>query len=215
MAEDRTTGDPGTSRGFHRRIIDVHEIFHTSLARHLVGGSIADKQELEKDKLKISAGLVNNVVAGGVLRYRSQEKKTDADRVPETAEEASGEQAINEASLFRLLENTIFMMLNQLNQPDVNLLKISLSKPFRQRLEEIFSPGLSGDAGRFPVKIFHDVHPSGGGYIGINMRNIRSLGEDLNRIERDELLKRELTELRRPIRHTDGNLLVMFNPITP
>ncbi len=212
MPENKTIAAKKVEQEFSRKAVNVHEVFRDPLTGHLVGGKIADKQKLEQDKLKISAKLVNFVVAGGVLFF-SKSKEADA---IEHGQEGTGEGGqMNEASLFKLLEKTIRIMLDQLNQPDVNMLKISLSKIFRSRLQEIFTRSSSGEPDRFPVKIFLDTHPETGSYIGINMRNIRSLGEDINRIERDEKLKIELVGHKRPVRHTDGDLARMFAPANP
>lgn len=212
MAEEKTVTARKDEEGFSRKLIDVHEVFRDPFVRHLVNGKIVDKQELEQDKLKISARLVNFVVGGGVLFF-SRSKEADADQHEQAV--AGEERQMDEASLFQLLEKTIWVMLNQLNQPDVNLVKISLSKSFRARLQEIFTKSSSEEPDHFPVKIFQDIHPGVGSYIGINMRDTRSLGEDLNRIERDEKLKREIVEHKRPVRHTDGDLARMFAPARP
>ena len=98
-----------------------------------------------------------------------------------------------------------------MNKPDVNLLKVSLAKDFREHLQKIFTGGASPEQSKFPVKVFQDFHRELGHYIGINMRNTRSVGDDIDRIERDEALRREIIEAVRPCRHTDGNLMKMFS----
>ena len=212
MPEEKIVTAKKVEQEFTRKAVSVHEVFRDPLAGHLVDGKIADKQKLEQDKLKISAKLVNFVVAGGVLFF-SKSKAADATG---HEQEGTGEDGqMDEASLFQLLEKTIRIMLDQLNQPDVNMLKISLSKSFRSRLQEIFTKSSSVEPDRFPVKIFIDTNPETGSYIGINMRNIRSLGEDINRIERDEKLQSELVEHKRSVRHTDGDLARMFAPASP
>jgi len=64
------------------------------------------------------------------------------------------------------------------------------------------------------MKIFHDRHPNHYSYIGINMRNTRSLGDDVDRIERDPALRKEIVEGARPGRHTHRNLLKILGPPT-
>ena len=217
--QDKEGAQPVRS-SFSRKVVDIREVFHDALSRYLVEGEIADKEKLEEDKLKISAGLVNFVVSGGVLLFRDELRpgeeesadngKNDMDETVETVEsvEASlDDKHLDEISLFRLLRKTILLMLNELNKPDVNLLKISLTKSFRESIQSIFSEETGDEPDRFPMKIFHDIHPNHYSYIGINMRNTRSLGDDIDRIERNPALRREITECTRPSRHTDGNLL--------
>lgn len=212
MAEEKAATARKDEEEFSRKLVDVHEVFRDPFVSHLVNGKIVDKQELEQDKLKISARLVNFVVSGGVLFF-SRPKETDDDQ---HEQEVAGEESqMDKASLFQLLEKTIWVMLDQLNQPDVNLVKISLSKSFRAHLQDIFTKPSSEEPDHFPVKIFRDIHPGTGSYIGINMRDTRSLGEDLNRIEREERLKSEIVEYKRPVRHTDGDLARMFAPVRP
>jgi hypothetical protein len=219
VSQDKEGAQPVRS-SFSRKVVDIREVFHDALSRYLVEGEIADKEKLEEDKLKISAGLVNFVVSGGVLLFRDELRpgeeesadngKNDMDETVETVEsvEASlDDKHLDEISLFRLLRKTILLMLNELNKPDVNLLKISLIKSFRESIQSIFSEETGGEPDRFPMKIFHDIHPNHYSYIGINMRNTRSLGDDIDRIERDPALRREITKCTRPSRHTDGNLL--------
>jgi len=212
LTEEKAASGEEVEQEFSRKTINVHELFRDPLVGHLVEGKVADKQKLEKDKLKISSRLVNFVVAGGVLFFNETK---EADTSGQGEEGTAGEEKMDEASLFTLLEKTIRIMLNQLNQPEVNLLKSSLSKSFQRRLQEIFTAGSSEASDHFPVKIFRDIHPQVGSFIGINMRDTRSLGEDLNRIERDENLKREIAGHRRPVRHGDGDLALMFAPSGP
>ena len=207
---------------FTRKVVDVRAVFRESLNKHLIEGRIADKEKFEQDKLKISANLINFVVSGGVLLFSgegfgklqepvSAEQKT---ALEENRKEGEGKDdlVMNEASLFNLLRKTILLMLNELNKPDVNLLKISLSKPFREKLRSIFAAESPEEPERFPVKIFQDIHPNRDSYIAINMRNTHSLGHDIDRIEQNPALKMEIMENRRPLRHTDGNLYKMFAP---
>ncbi len=217
MASQETAGAQPVRGRFPRKVVDIREVFHDTLSRYLVEGEIVDKEKLEEDKLKISAGLVNSVVGGGVLLFRddvsSGEEESADNRKNATVETegsveaGSDEKPLDEISLFRLLRKTILLMLNELNKPEVNLLKISLTKSFRESIQSIFSEETGGEPDRFPIKIFHDIHPNHYSYIGINMRNTRSLGDDIDRIERDPVLRREIVECTRPSRHTDGNLL--------
>jgi len=203
-------------------VVDIREVFPDALSRYLVEGEIADKERLEQDKLKISASLVNFVVSGGVLLFRDEARpgeevsadnaKNDMLETVESVEAGLDDKQLDEVSLFRLLRKTILMMLNELNKPDVNLLKISLTKSFRESLQSIFSEETGGEPDRFPMKIFHDIHPNHYSYIGINMRNTRSLGDDIDRIERDLTLRKEIVECTRPSRHNDGNLLKVLGP---
>jgi len=219
VSQDKEGAQPVRS-SFSRKVVDIREVFHDALSRYLVEGEIADKEKLEEDKLKISAGLVNFVVSGGVLLFRDELRpgeeesadngKNDMDETVETVESVEAildDKHLDEISLFRLLLKTILLMLNELNKPDVNLLKISLTKSFRESIQSIFSEETGDEPDRFPMKIFHDIHPNHYSYIGINMRNTRSLGDDIDRIERDPALRREITKCTRPSRHTDGNLL--------
>ena len=219
VSQDKEGAQPVRS-SFSRKVVDIREVFHDALSRYLVEGEIADKEKLEEDKLKISAGLVNFVVSGGVLLFRDELRpgeeesadngKNDMDETVETVESVEAildDKHLDEISLFRLLLKTILLMLNELNKPDVNLLKISLIKSFRESIQSIFSEETGDEPDRFPMKIFHDIHPNHYSYIGINMRNTRSLGDDIDRIERDPALRREITKCTRPSRHTDGNLL--------
>ncbi|MBN2290665.1 MAG: hypothetical protein JXQ83_15125 [Candidatus Glassbacteria bacterium] len=196
---------------FSRKEVDVHRVFGDALVRHLVDGKVADKQKLEQDKLKISARLVNFVAAGGVLFFSESGEESGLHHEERGGD---GDLKLDETALFRLLEKTSLVMLNQLNQPEVNLLKISLNKSFRARLQEIFISGASEAPDHFPIKIFRDLHPEKGSFIGINMRNTRSLGEDLSRIERDRGLRQDIAGHRRPFRHGDGDLARMFSPPT-
>ena len=217
MASQETAGAQPVRGRFSRKVVDIREVFHDTLSRYLVKGEIVDKEKLEEDKLKISAGLVNSVVGGGVLLFRddvssgeeesADNRKNATVETEESVEAGSDEKYLDEISLFRLLRKTILLMLNELNKPEVNLLKISLTKSFRESIQSIFSEETSGVPDRFPIKIFHDIHQNHYSYIGINMRNTRSLGDDIDRIERDTALRREITECTRPSRHTDGNLL--------
>jgi hypothetical protein len=209
LADNKTAAARDMDQDFSRKDVNVHQVFRDPLVRHLVDGEIADKQKLEQDKLKISARLVNFVVAGGVLFFS---ESRDEDEVHHAEEVTLGAGRMDETALFRLLEKTIRVILVQVNQPDVNLLKISLNKGFRKRLQEIFSSGSSKDPDHFPIKIFRDIHPERGSFIGINMRNTRSLGEDLNRIDGNEGLKAEIVVHKRPVRHSDGDLARMFAP---
>lgn len=216
VSQDKEGARPVRS-SFSRKVVDIREVFHDALSRYLVEGEIADKERLEEDKLKISAGLVNFVVSGGVLLFRDELRpgeeesadngKNDMDETVESVEASLDDKHLDEISLFRLLRKTILLMLNELNKPDVNLLKISLTKSFRESIQSIFSEETGGESDRFPMKIFHDIHPNHYSYIGINMRNTRSLGDDIDRIERDPALRREIAECTRSSRHTDGNLL--------
>ena len=216
VSQDKEGAQPVRS-SFSRKVVDIREVFHDALSRYLVEGEIADKERLEEDKLKISAGLVNFVVSGGVLLFRDELRpgeeesadngKNDMDETVESVEASLDDKPLDEVSLFRLLRKTILLMLNELNKPDVNLLKISLTKSFREYIQSIFSEETGGESDRFPMKIFHDIHPNHYSYIGINMRNTRSLGDDIDRIERDPALRREIAECTRPSRHNDGNLL--------
>ena len=72
MTNQRAAVDRPVRDFFPRKVVDVREVFRESLDRHLVEGKIADKEKLEQDKLKISAGLVNFVVSGGVLLFREE-----------------------------------------------------------------------------------------------------------------------------------------------
>jgi hypothetical protein len=220
LAEEQSGIEHPVAESFLRKVVNVRKVFRDALDRHLVDGRIDDKEKLEQDKLKISASLLNFVVAGGVLLFPGEAKEpsavsgTAAGKTGSGSEEiehpGQGEAVMDEASLFRLLRMTILVMLNELNKPDVNLLKISLSKNFREKLQSVFSKISSEDPDQFPVKIFHDLHPGKDSYIGINMRNTRSLGDDIDRIERNLSLKKEIIERLRPIRHTDGNLYKLF-----
>lgn len=195
---------------FERRVVDVREVFREPLVRHLADGRITDKEKLEQEKLKITAGLVNFTVSGGILLFRQGAPEPRGESHAE--EELRAENVMDEVSLFKLLRGTIQIMLGELNKPDVNLLKVSLSKHFRGKLQQIFTEQTAVTPDRFPVKIFHDVHSGSDSYLGINMRNTRSLGDDIDRIERDAQLRRELVSSARPCRHSDGNLLKMFAP---
>ena len=190
---------------FERKVLDVREVFRASLVRHLVDGRIVDKEKLEQDKLKISANLVNFVVVGGILLFREGAPGAKGEN---QIEEEILEEEIDEVSLFQLLRATIQVMLGELNKPDVNLLKVSLSKVFRARLQHIFTDQVAGQPDRFPVKIFHEIHTGSHSYLGINMRNTRSLGDDI-----DPPLRAEIISAARPCRHTDGNLVKMFSTV--
>ena len=220
-SEDTAGAQPVQSR-FSRKVVDIREVFRDALGRYLVQGEIADKEKLEQDKLKISASLVNFVVSGGVLLFRDEVKqgeegsadseKGDINDTVESVEASLDDEHLDEVSLFRLLRKTILLMLNELNKPDVNLLKVSLTKSFRESLQSVFAETSGGEPDRFPMKIFHDIHPNRYSYIGINMRNTRSLGDDIDRIERDPVLRKEIVECTRPSRHTDRNLLKILGP---
>ncbi len=201
-----TAGADG-SRAFERKVVDVRKVFGEAMAGQLVDGRIADKEKLEQVKLKISARLVNFVVGGGVLFFVADGKDTDLSH--EQLEEG---HELSKTGLFQLLRETIFRMLSELNKPDVNLLKVSMAREFRDSLQGIFASGTENGQGKFPVKIFQDYHQGKGYYIAINMRNTRSVGDDIDRIERDESLKREIVEDARACRHSDGNLMKMFGP---
>ena len=196
-------------RAFVRKVVDVRKVFGEAMASQLVDGRIADKEKLEQVKLKISANMVNFVVKGGVLLFvaDSQEVKLPQGQLEEGHE-------LSETELFQLLRETIFLMLSELNKPDVNLLKVSLAKDFRKCLQKIFNGGAENSQGKFPVKVFQDFHLNRGYYIAINMRNTRSVGDDIDRIECDDELKREIVEAVRACRHTDGNLMKLFSPDT-
>ena len=223
VSQEAAETQPVRSR-FSRKVVDIREVFRDVLSKYLVKGEILDKERLEEDKLKISASLVNFVVSGGVLLFRdalrpgeegsADNGKNDIDETVESVEPRLDDKHLDEVSLFRLLRKTILLMLNELNKPDVNLLKISLTKSFRQILQSIFAEETGGEPDRFPIKIFHDIHPNHYSYIGINMRNTRSLGDDVDRIERDPALRKEIVEGTRPGRHTDGNLLKILGPPT-
>ena len=195
------------SRAFERKVVDVRRVFGEAMAGQLVEGRIADKEQLEQAKLKISARLVNFVVGGGVLLFGANDRELE---LPQGQLDEGRE--LSETDLFQLLRETIFRMLGELNKPDVNLLKVSLSKEFRECLQQIFTTRAAGEPGKFPVKIFQDLHRSTGHYIGINMRNTRSVGDDIDRIERNEELKREIVAATRACRHSDGNLMKLFSP---
>ena len=220
-AQDAAEAQPVRAR-FSRKVVDIREVFYDALSRYLVQGEIADKEKLEQDKLKISASLVNFVVSGGVLLFRDEIRpgeeraaaggENDINDTVESVEADLDDNHLDEISLFRLLRKTILLMLNELNKPDVNLLKVSLTKSFRESLQSVFAKASGGEPDRFPMKIFHDIHPNHYSYIGINMRNTRSLGDDIDRIERDPLLKKEIVECTRPSRHNDGNLLKILGP---
>ena len=214
MTNQRAAVDRPVRDFFPRKVVDVREVFRESLDRHLVEGKIADKEKLEQDKLKISAGLVNFVVTGGVLLFREETAQSGerAGKEEEAGKSSPGDEELDEAAIFHLLQKTIFLMLKELNEPDVNLLKISLSKTFRETLQSIFSEETAGEPDRFPVKIFQDKHSDHRVFIGINLRNTRSLGDDIDRIERDIALRQEIVGCVRPTRHSDGNLLKMFSP---
>ncbi len=194
------------SRAFERKVVDVREVFGEALTGQLVEGRIADKEKLEQVKLKISASLVNFVVSGGVLLFGADDQEAEA-----ALGQLEEGYELNETDLFQLLRETIFRMLGELNKPDVNLIKVSLSKDFRECLRKTFSPPATGEPGKFPVKVFQDLHRGTGHYIGINMRNTRSVGDDIDRIERDGELKREIVEAARACRHSDGNLMKLFS----
>jgi len=196
----------GSGRAFERKLVDVRGVFHEGLARHLDDGRVVDKEKLEQTKLKVSASLVNFVVNGGVLLFSG----TGREVPPDPAQLEDG-HALSESELFQLLRETIYRMLGELNKPDVNLLKVSLARTFRDRLLKIFSDPQSGAAASFPVKIFQDFHDGAGYYIGINMRNTRSVGDDIDRIDRDQELKREIIAQARSCRHTDSNLIKLFS----
>ena len=220
-AQDAAEVQPEGGR-FSRKVVDIREVFHEALSRYLVEGEIADKEKLEQDKLKISASLVNFVVSGGVLLFRDKIGPGEEKPVPgganeindtvESVEADLDEEHLDEISLFRLLRKTILLMLNELNKPEVNLLKVSLTKSFRQSLQSVFAKASGGEPDRFPMKIFHDIHPNHYSYIGINMRNTRILGDDIDRIERDSSIRKEIVEGVRSSRHTDGNLLKILGP---
>ncbi|HUU29528.1 MAG TPA: hypothetical protein VM123_17125 [archaeon] len=222
MAEEKTTTAQPVSEAFTRKVVNVRKVFRDALNRHLVDGKISNKEKLEQDKLKISASLVNFVVAGGVLLFEEEKpdkavaaglKEKKVAGLKEHEEQRLQEvEVMDEAALFHLLRVTILMMLKELNNPEVNLLKISLSKSFRATLQSIFSVVRSAEPDHFPVKIFHDMHQNQSFYIGINMRITRSLGDDIDCIERSPVLKKEIIELHRPIRHTDGNLCKILAP---
>ena len=222
MTNQRAAVDRLARDIFPRKVVDVREVFRESLDRYLVEGKVADKEKLEQDKLKISASLVNFVVTGGVLLFREEASPAGEGAGKEAAgaghpaaaagKSATGEVGMDEAAIFHLLLKTIVLMLKELNAPDVNLLKISLAKSFRETLQSIFSEETAGEPDRFPVKIFQDKHPDHRIFIGINLRNTRSLGEDIDRIERDTALRKEIVGCVRPTRHSDRNLLKMFSP---
>ncbi|MCE5271148.1 hypothetical protein LLH00_07680 [bacterium] len=194
---------PGGGSNFRRSILDVRAAFHDWFTGLVLEGRVTDKARLEQDKLKITARLVNLVVAGGMLLFRDEDS-VHGDSPP------ADPDAVDEATFFRLLRGTIVTMLNELNAPDVNILKVSLSERFRQRLLEVFSAGRERE-GRFPVKIVQDNHPGQGVYVGINLRDTRSLGQDISRIERDPDLCAEIASRARPVRHTDHDLHRMFS----
>jgi len=194
---------PGDKTHLRRSILDVRAAFHDWFSGLVEEGRVTDKARLEQDKLKITARLVNLVVAGGMLLFR-EESLPPADSPPADPER------VDEATFFRLLRGTIVTTLNELNAPDVNILKVSLSERFRQRLLEVFAAGRERE-GRFPVKIVQDVHPGQGMYVGINLRDTRSLGQDISRIERDPDLRAEIASRSRPVRHTDHDLHRMFS----
>ena len=190
-----------------RKLVDVQAIYGEHLTKYLSEGRVLDKQKLEQDKLKIAAKLVNFIVSGAVLYF---EKDAGESISPDDAPaEIALDEPIDETVLFGLLQKSILLMLRQLNQPEVNLLKISLNSSFRAALQAIFTSGTQIDPDKFPVKVFRDSHPDGGVYIGINMRNTRSFGEDLNRIENDGNLRTEIVSKARSNRHADGNLSEM------
>ena len=187
-----------------RKLVEVQALYGEYLTKYLSEGRVLDKQKLEQDKLKIAAKLVNFIVSGAVLYFEK-----DAGEIvnpDDSRAEAPLDETLDETALFGLLQRSILLMLRQLNQPEVNLLKISLNSSFRTALQAIFTSGTQIDPDKFPVKVFRDVHPGGEVYIGINMRNTRSFGEDLNRIENDENLRTEIVSKARPNRHSDGNL---------
>ena len=199
---EEKAGESG-GRAFRRKVVDVRKVFHEAMSGHLKEGRIADKEKLEQTKLKISASLVNFVVNGGVLMFASESEGAGPSH-----EQLEEDRELTGDDLFHLLRETIFRMLNELNKPDVNLLKISLGKEFRECLQRIFG---GADQNKFPVKIFQDYHQGKGYYIGINMRNTRSVGDDIDRIESDSALKAEIVEGLRSCRHTDGNLMKLFS----
>ncbi|MBW7997449.1 MAG: hypothetical protein FVQ81_12915 [Candidatus Glassbacteria bacterium] len=202
------TKNTGSSRVFERKVVDVHQVFSEAMACHLEDGRIVNKEKLEQSKLKISARLVNLVVSGGVLLFA-----TDGKGIAPSHEELNDGSALTEEDLFHLLRETIYLMLNELNKPDVNLLRVSLAKSFRDCLQRIFSDQARSDPAKFPVKIFQDFHAGRGYFIGINMRNTRSVGDDIDRIEADADLKLEIIE-GRSCRHSDGNLMKLFSQDT-
>jgi hypothetical protein len=204
--EAETAGMDG-NRAFERKVVDVRKVFGEAMADQLVDGRIADKEKLEQVKLKISARLVNFVVGGGVLLFVADNHDTEPSH--EQLEEG---HELSMTGMFQLLRETIFRMLSELNKPDVNLLKVSMAKEFRNSLQKIFNSGAENGLGKFPVKIFQDFHKDRGYYIAINMRNTRSVGDDIDRIERDEELRREIVEAARSCRHSDGNLIKLFGP---
>lgn len=206
MSSQPPTSPAGSGRAFERKLVDVRTVFHEALVRHLDEGRVVDKEKLEQTKLKVSASLVNFVVNGGVLLFSG----TGREVPPDPAQLEDG-HALSESELFHLLRETIYRMLGELNKPDVNLLKVSLARTFRDRLQKIFSDQQSSAAASFPVKIFQDFHDSEGYYIGINMRNTRSVGDDIDRIDRDQELKREIIAQARSCRHTDSNLIKLFS----
>lgn len=195
-------GVPSRPPRFKRSVLDVRGAFREWFAALVVDGRIADKEKLEQDKLKITARMINLVVAGGLLLFRD-------DKGEEGGESAGVPEMLDEATFFRMLRGTIVTMLAELNAPDVNILKVSLSERFRERLQDVFT-GAHGRDGRFPVKIVQDVHPGYGVYVGINLRDNRSLGEDISRIERDPDLRAEIVSLSRPFRRTDRDFQRLF-----
>lgn len=205
MTSQPETQQTDSSRSFVRKLVDVRQVFRDAMVRYISDGRIADKEKLEQAKLKISASLVNFVVNGGVIFFATEEKGG-----PPIQDQLDEGHELTEDELFHLLRETIFRMLNELNKPDVNLLKVSLAKPFREAMQSIFTEQAADDPGKFPVKIFQDFHDGRGYYIGINMRNTRSVGDDIDRIEADPELKNEIIAGTRLCRHSDGNLMKMF-----
>jgi hypothetical protein len=195
-------GAPSRSPRFRRSVLDVRGAFRDWFSALVVDGRIADKEKLEQDKLKITARLINLVVAGGMLLFRE-------DKGEEGGDVSAGPDILDEATFFRMLRRTIVTMLGELNAPDVNILKVSLSERFLERLQDVFT-GARGRDGRFPVKIVQDVHPGYGIYVGINLRDTRSPGEDISRIERDPELRAEIVSRSRPFRRTDRDLQRLF-----
>lgn len=190
---------------FNRAVLDVQSAFRDWFAGQVTDGRLRDKEKLEQDKLKITARLVNLVVAGGMLMFREQ----DARQAKESGDGA-GEGRLDESGFFRRLRGTMIDTLKELNSPEVNLLKNSLSARFRRRLREVFAADPERPE-RFPVKVVQDTHPDRTVFIGINLRDTRSLGEDIDRIERDPVLREEIAARRQPLRHADSDLHKFFS----
>ncbi len=208
MAGPEIQEPSGGAADFPRPVIEVRELFRQVLERYLADGRIADKERFEQERLRLSAGLINALVAGGVLLFREQEPEGPEDQGP-PPEAILLEQRLDGGELLILLRRTLLTMLRQLNQPETDLLRLSLSRLFRRKLREVFAAGAADD---FPVKLFQDRHPGGDCYLGINLRNTRSLGDDLDRIERNPILRATLIAGRRSLRHDDQSLRGLLVP---